>query len=163
MAGLYTVTSRADGELLTAAKYNGDRQAISDNLTSTALWTPRAEGSTGVGIATYTIQVGTYTRINDLLHWSFQIAFWGHTGTGNILVSGLPVTAAASPVINYVSTLWWSNITDSPPMLGPTYVSVISGSTDIVCYYIALSNSAFSALPMAAAATMMAQGFYRTA
>jgi len=58
-------------------------------------WTPVAAGSSTAGAYTYTIQVGKYTKIGNLVHVAFEIRIDSVTsaGTGRISVTGLPFSA----------------------------------------------------------------------
>jgi hypothetical protein len=57
-------------------------------------WTPVVSGSTTAGSATYTIQQGVYTKIGNVVRWNARVGYTGHTGTGNMLIWGLPFTNA---------------------------------------------------------------------
>lgn len=54
-------------------------------------FTPVIIGSTQAGTATYTTQVGRYEKIGNQVFISVNLAWSDHTGTGNMLVSGLPI------------------------------------------------------------------------
>ena len=56
-------------------------------------WTPVAVGSTSAGTATYTTQLGRYTKIGNRVFFNLRVSWTGHTGTGDLLVSGLPFTS----------------------------------------------------------------------
>jgi hypothetical protein len=60
----------------------------------TGTWTPVVSGSTTAGSATYTIQQGVYTKIGNVVRWNARVGYTGHTGTGNMLIWGLPFTNA---------------------------------------------------------------------
>jgi hypothetical protein len=57
-------------------------------------FTPTVEGSTTAGTATYTVQVGRYTRIGNRVMFNLTVVYSGHTGTGNLYVTGYPFTSA---------------------------------------------------------------------
>lgn len=57
-------------------------------------WTPVAIGTTLAGSGTYGgSQVGTYTKVGDLVYFTLFIEWSAHTGTGNLRISSLPFTA----------------------------------------------------------------------
>lgn len=56
------------------------------------VWTPTIV-STGGGTATYTNQIGRYTRIGNVVHCQFLVSISAHTGSGTMSVGGLPFTA----------------------------------------------------------------------
>lgn len=55
-------------------------------------FTPTVAGSTTAGTATYSTQSGQYTRIGDLVHFSLSLEYNSATGTGPLLIKGLPFT-----------------------------------------------------------------------
>jgi len=61
------------------------------NYIATTAWTPTVVGSTGAGTANYTIQVGQYVRIGSLVYVMFSLQWNTGTGTGNLLIGGLPI------------------------------------------------------------------------
>lgn len=58
-------------------------------------FTPVVEGSTAAGAGTYTTQSGTWRRVGRQVHVHITVTWTAHTGTGNILLSGIP--AALTP------------------------------------------------------------------
>ena len=56
-------------------------------------WTPTIEGSTTAGTGTYAFQNGRYTKIGRLVQIVFNVNISAHTGTGNILIAGVPFAA----------------------------------------------------------------------
>ncbi len=62
---------------------------------STGVWTPAFVGTTTAGTFTYTVQIGYYTRIGNVVN------VWGNIAlsaipvapTGNVVITGLPFTA----------------------------------------------------------------------
>jgi hypothetical protein len=57
-------------------------------------FTPVVQGSGSAGTATYTAQVGRYTRVGNRVMFNLTVIYSGHTGTGNIYITGLPFTSA---------------------------------------------------------------------
>jgi len=97
-----------DGNLVIGTSGKGiDFSATSGAGTSELLddyeegdWTPTISGSTTPGTGTYLNQTGRYTKIGRLVF----IQAWincggGHTGTGNMLLTGLPFTSASGGAI----------------------------------------------------------------
>lgn len=58
-------------------------------------FTPIVQGSTTAGTATYSVQSGKYTRIGRTVNFVIYVSYSGGTGTGNLIVTGLPFTNAA--------------------------------------------------------------------
>jgi hypothetical protein len=59
-------------------------------------WTPTVTGLTTAGSATYTSQAATYTLSGNLVTVQFSVAWSAHTGTGYIVLAGMPYTSNAS-------------------------------------------------------------------
>ena len=53
-------------------------------------FTPTIFGTTTAGTATYTNQLGKYTKIGNVVHFSIYMSWTAHTGTGFLRVGGLP-------------------------------------------------------------------------
>lgn len=73
-------------------------------------WTPIIAGSTAAGVGTYTVQAGTYTRIANLVFLSGTVTWTAHTGTGNMLVTGLPFTSRNTANYHYDMVVNLTNI-----------------------------------------------------
>lgn len=58
-------------------------------------WTPTISGSVTAGAGTYFNQTGRYTKIGRLVFIQAWINCGGHTGTGNMLLTGLPFASAS--------------------------------------------------------------------
>jgi hypothetical protein len=57
------------------------------------IFTPVVSGTTSAGAATYTRQQGEYTKVGNKVIFSMGLGWSAHTGTGNIVISGLPYTS----------------------------------------------------------------------
>lgn len=69
-------------------------------------FTPVVAGGTTAGTGTYTTQTGTYTRIGNRVMIDIVLTWTAHTGTGVMLITGLPFTSGASaPLSVYASDL----------------------------------------------------------
>lgn len=86
-------------------------------------WTPAVRGGTTAGTTTHTVQNGRYTKIGRVVTVTFEVAISAMTGTGALLVGGLPFASSAtnSVAIGALLTdqLDWPN----------TMTSVVSTST----------------------------------
>jgi len=75
-------------------QFNGDTaaaNALDDYEEGT--WTPTVVGSATAGTASYTIQVGSYTKVGQQVTVQFRMVYSGGTGAGNLRISGLPFTS----------------------------------------------------------------------
>jgi len=56
-------------------------------------WTPVMSGSTTAGTGTYGGQAGAYRKIGSVVYYSLDMSWTAHTGTGDMILSGLPFTS----------------------------------------------------------------------
>lgn len=89
------------GNLIVASGQGIDFSATPGTGTSELLddyeegtFTPTVLGSSSAGTANYTVQVGRYTKVGNRVFISGRIVYNTLTGTGNMLVGGLPFTVA---------------------------------------------------------------------
>lgn len=61
---------------------------------ATGTFSPVVQGSSSAGSATYATdsQVGIYTKVGNICHFTIFVSVTAHTGTGNLEISGLPFT-----------------------------------------------------------------------
>ena len=55
-------------------------------------WTPTLTGRTTAGTTTYSFQNGYYCRIGNMVTIQFSVQYTAATGTGDLLLGGLPIT-----------------------------------------------------------------------
>lgn len=61
-------------------------------------FTPVAQGTGAAGTGTYTLQLGRFTRIGNLVHFEINLGWSAHTGTTNLQITGLPYAGSATVV-----------------------------------------------------------------
>jgi len=115
-------------------------------------------GSTIAGVATYTGQVGRYVRNGDVVTFSIYLAWSAHTGTGNILINGLPFTSnntalSFTPVITRSS-----GITMTAGNYMGAYISTSTTSITLEQYPTGGGNPV--AIPMDTVGSIMFNGSY---
>jgi len=57
-------------------------------------FTPIIDPNGAAGSGTYTIQVGSYVKVGDLVHVNIRLGWSAHTGTGGMRIAGLPFTSS---------------------------------------------------------------------
>ncbi len=67
------------------------------------VFTPTITGVTTAGTGTYTTQLGKYTKVGRLVHFTLNIQWTAHGGTGNTEISGLPFVAGATSIYDIVN------------------------------------------------------------
>jgi len=105
-------------------------------------FTPVIKGSTTAGTGTYVVQTGSATRIGNRCFFELQVQISAHTGTGNMIVDGLPFTQknAAS---NYTYHITGENLT-----FAGTLKSIGFANTTQVGVYSETSGGALAAVAM---------------
>jgi hypothetical protein len=69
-------------------------------------WTPTLKGGTSAGSASYTARYGYYTRIGNIVQISMTIACSSVTGTGDMVIDGLPFTTGSGSIDSVFSFQW---------------------------------------------------------
>lgn len=95
--GAFNGTVRFD-PLCTYVTCSAPSQIVPFNETGT--WTPVMTGTTTAGTTTHTVQTGNYIRVGNLVTVNFTVTWSAATGTGNMLVYGLPFTVGALNIGN---------------------------------------------------------------
>jgi hypothetical protein len=73
----------------------------------TGTFTPTLVGSTVAGTTTYTNQQGYFTRIGNLVHAQVYISITAATGTGVVLLGGLPFTIKNQTNGYVIGAMFW--------------------------------------------------------
>mgnify|MGYP001563709382 CR=1 FL=1 len=94
------------------AEHNDDGTHSSTLTPKTGSWVPTIGGTTSETGQTYSIRVGRYVRIGNLV-WITGIAILTAKGTitGNITIKGLPFTADATPNLFHFPKYFFNNFT----------------------------------------------------
>ena len=117
-------------------------------------FTPILEGTTSAGVGTYTTQTGYYSRVGNLVFFSISLVWTAHTGTGNMKITGLPLTAAR------ISTcpLSFATMTFSGVPVG----QINASTTEIQLVY-TTTGSGSTGMAMDTAASVWVSGVYSVA
>lgn len=119
-------------------------------------WTPVLEGTTSAGVGTYTLQQGHYIVMGNTVFIQGTLAWTNHTGTGNMLISGLPFPA--------INTVGFPMTATSLTFASGTYISGFIGSSSfskIDVYY--NGDGVQGGIPMDTSAILYFQCFYQIA
>jgi hypothetical protein len=123
-------------------------------------FSPTIVGSTADGTATYASQIGSYTKVGNIVQIQIYLSWSGHTGTGNMRVEQLPFTQYpvsdfhASPAIGF-----FVNIALTAGNIPQAYGS--PNTTRINIGQIPTGGGAFTSCPMDAAGELMMTMVYR--
>lgn len=86
----------------------GSANAISDVEEGT--FTPTAEGNTTAGTGTYLYQVGSYVKVGSLVQFQLNMQWSSHSGSGAVLVKGLPFTSKNTTNLFSVGSMYASGL-----------------------------------------------------
>jgi len=139
-----TVTNNANGGILqlkSGITFPATQVAATDVNTlddyEEGTFTPTIVGGTTAGVGTYVVQSGNYTKVGNLVTFRLYVATSAHTGTGAMLVYGLPFTSNGTANQLYsVSitnigglTLTALNVAQAYINQGVTYISISQYAT----------------------------------
>ncbi len=129
---------------LSGVVFSGSGRGISvttKNVTGFNLigtWTPTVVGGTSAGTATYSSQVGRYYQIGAMVFISFQLIWTSGTGTGNLLIGGLPVNIISTSGARTVGTV---QLGVSPPALSSDIQIVAAGDANQTQLFVQATSS----------------------
>lgn len=134
---------------------------IGGNLEVGGTFTPAVAGSTTAGTATYTVQNGMYAITGNMVHYQLRVQWSGHTGTGNMRVTGLPQV-----ILGTSSDLWMSDsvYAGSGLAIANTQIyAILRGSSQQIEVYSRLvtSTNPPAAQAMTATGDLIISGAYR--
>ena len=107
----------------------GSANALDDYEEGT--FTPLVEGTTTSGSATYTTQVAKYTKVGNIVHFSIFIVWTGGTGSGNLIITGLPFTSVGSSYHSAVTIGWISTLDYTNGKIPTAYVASSASSVTL--------------------------------
>lgn len=120
-------------------------------------WTPVVAGSTGAGEGTYIKQHGVYSRVGDMIFFTFDLQWSAHTGTGDILITGFPKQFAYANT-NYPYIAFVENIT-----LPANTIQVVFNGTNSATQGAVVANidaTTTSPVALGGSGTICCYGFY---
>ena len=124
-------------------------------------FTPSVIGSSSAGTATYTIRLGSYTKIGKRVFFTISLTWSGHTGTGDLQVSGLPFMSNSDGENYTPVTVWNSNVaTSAGTMLGAL---ILPNQNKISFYELPTGGGSASLVTIDAAGSLYLSGHYYSA
>lgn len=136
--------------------WNNSGNIVNDvSQNTTGAFTPVVVGITSAGTATYADQRGTYTKIGNMVFYQINLAWSGHTGTGQMRITGFPIAASS---VAPTSAAWAAP--NSFTVTGQVFALPIGGQSYANMY--AEDNGITGPLAMDASASMLVSGSYVT-
>ena len=124
---------------------------------SAGTFTPVLSGASAAGTATYSVQAGTWRQFGNRCEFTVQIAWTGHTGSGDMVISGLPVAAGAN-----FATETFLALPDTMAFTGPLIRGFISSATPYLKVAQISTAGVVANLAVAAAGGLTISGSYST-
>jgi hypothetical protein len=135
-------------------------QAPSTLTLTAATFTPVVRGLTTAGTCTYSVQQGTSILLGSSLRFfSLTVQWTGHTGTGQVAISGLPA-AAATALNNLDWGTSWLYTGTGLPLSGAMKGLILPGEAQVRGYYMNNADDSLQALEVKPAGAIVATGFY---
>ena len=123
-----------------------------------AAGTVTIEGTTTAGTATYSVASGSYTIVGRMVFVQMTITWTGHTGTGDIRITGLPFTVVTAGNRLVGLNVIASNLAYTA---GNYLVAATESNTKTMLLYQVSAAAAVSGVPIDAAATLYISGTYQ--
>lgn len=92
-------------------------------------FTPTVAGTSTAGTATYTAQLGKYTKIGRLVTCTVRLNWSAGTGTGNLLFSGLPFASASDATYGGIAIGWLGDVALTANNVATGYIQ--NGGTSV--------------------------------
>jgi hypothetical protein len=118
-------------------------------------FTPAIAGSTVAGVGTYVSQLGIYSKIGNCIFLAIEFNWTAHTGTGDMLITGLPFTSTTS-IVQYIP-VHWNSVTLLA--VGNKILSRFPGLSTTVTLQ-EIGSGAATNLPLDTGGYMRLSGFY---
>lgn len=125
---------------------------LGSNPGSWTAFTPTIEGETSAGVTTYGTRIARYIRQGNTITAQFSIAVASATGTGNVLIGGLPVAISASATQSPLGPLsvggltWPASRTQvtSFGIAGSTNMRILCSGSAIAATFMQIANIVFT-------------------
>ena len=124
-------------------------------------FTPTIFGDGTAGTGTYTNQIGRYTKVGQLVHFSVIIETSAHTGTGNMMMGGLPFALSGEAIYPAWATIGYFIALTAGNILLP--VQGVPGTTTGVFTQTPTGTASPVSVPMDQTVLMAITGTYMTA
>lgn len=125
---------------------------------NTGTYLPVVVGSGTAGAAAnYSVQVGKWSRTGNTVHFELTVTWSGHTGTGNITITGLPAGLAPAA---YLPGRVFNVLPNGMAFTGPVVCASFTGSSTALNLLQTSAAGVLSLVPLTAAGTLHVSGSY---
>lgn len=146
------ILAPASGKGINFAAAGGDVLTMYDEGT----FTPTIVGSTTAGTASYGRRTGRYTRIGNLVTFSIDLDWNSGTGTGNLLITGLPFTSVSGHNTGIGSS--YSNIATTANNIPQPWIA--GATSQVIMQQVPVGGGAVTSVAYVATGALMLFGSY---
>jgi hypothetical protein len=122
-------------------------------------FTATVKGDSTAGTGTYSAQAGYYTRIGNVVNFRAAIVWSAHTGTGNLVIDGLPFTLNNSVQSTSIFTVMQQGITLTALNIFTSAYGVANTKT-AACYSMPVGGGGLNNIALPASGTIYISGVY---
>lgn len=161
VAGDFNVGGNLNSETITVSNTESADADKLDWYLETASFVPVVRGSSSAGVGGYTSQEGKATRIGNVVFFSLGVGWSTHSGTGDIIITGLPYPSASSGPIAAISVNYSTlSVGGASYQLGGRIFNGVSQLS--LTRSLNDGSGVASGVPMDTAAGLSISGFYFT-
>jgi hypothetical protein len=142
-------------------RFNNDNYDVSTNTYlsdgyRTGTFTPTITGASSTGTATYSVQYGRFTQIGNMVMFNAHLAWTGHTGTGQMRLTGFPISASSTANSNGTASIFADGVTYG----AGTLVGYFATGSSNFRFYLQNSASSSTVVNVSAAGELIVSGQY---
>lgn len=134
-----------------------DEDGLATAITTVQNFTPTVYGSVTPGSTTYPTRQGRYVKIGNIVYFTINIEWTAHTGSGNMLVGGLPDVTENTPVS---ASIYHANLSYPAGSTVNARLELGSGSVSVLTLYSMSSGAVTNYIPIENDVFLTISGFY---
>lgn len=122
----------------------------------TGTFVPTLKGAVTPGVGTYTTQYGHFVKQGKVVTFTLSMTWTNHTGTGNMMIAGLPYTSKLNSVAPVAVVHWDISMTAGKVLCA----NIGSNDTEVGLMQTPTGGGAINTIPMDTAGFIMVAGTY---
>ncbi len=155
VTGLTDISAASSGQIKFPATQNASADANTLDDYEEGTWTPTIAGTSTAGTAGYSQRNARYTKIGRLVYVELYLSWFSGTGTGALIITGLPFTTANANTFPSMDVGYADGLTFTGQL-----VSYVEGNTTQINLGGIATGAAFTALAYDGAGQILVAGSY---